>query len=150
MPHSSQAPLISDRQDRERDDRRHDDDEELLRRDDYYDDGDADADADADQHTLPPPIKTTGVQASLFIWLLTFAAGISGLLFGCTLLCLPLVEMCFVRANYLAKTTRASSQQLSSPSTAPSRTASSHPSTNPSSRQARPYSPLSSPLSPPS
>ncbi|CRK48032.1 hypothetical protein BN1723_016827 [Verticillium longisporum] len=86
MPHSSQAPLISDRQDRERDDRRDDDDEELLRRDDYYDDGDgdadADADADADEHTLPPPIKTTGVQASLFIWLLTFAAGISGLLFG--------------------------------------------------------------------
>ncbi|EEY19284.1 myo-inositol transporter 1 [Verticillium alfalfae VaMs.102] len=85
MPHSSQAPLISDRQDRERDDRRDDDDEELLRRDDYYDDGDADADADADEHTLPPPIKTTGVQASLFIWLLTFAAGISGLLFGCVI-----------------------------------------------------------------
>ncbi|KAM0276878.1 hypothetical protein ACHAQH_006296 [Verticillium albo-atrum] len=76
MPHSSQAPLISDRQERDHDDRRDGDDEELLRQDDYYDD------ADADEHVLPPPIKTTGVQAGLFIWLLTFAAGISGLLFG--------------------------------------------------------------------
>ncbi|KAM0330528.1 hypothetical protein ACHAQA_003475 [Verticillium albo-atrum] len=76
MPHSSQAPLISDRQDRERDARQDDDDDVLLRQDDYY------ADDDAEEDVLPQPNKTAGVQAGLFIWLLTFAAGISGLLFG--------------------------------------------------------------------
>lgn len=63
MPDSMEAPLMDGRPDR---------DDEL----DYREDEEADV--------LPESFKNTQSRPSLFVWLLTFAAGISGLLFGCT------------------------------------------------------------------
>ncbi|GKT87135.1 myo-inositol transporter 1 [Colletotrichum tofieldiae] len=63
MPDSMDAPLMAGRQDR----------------DDEFDYRDADEEADV----LPASMKHSQASApSLFVWLLTFAAGISGLLFG--------------------------------------------------------------------
>ncbi|CCF34700.1 hypothetical protein CH063_06637 [Colletotrichum higginsianum] len=63
MPDSMDAPLMAGRQDR---------DDEL----DYRD-------ADEEADVLPPSMKQSQQSTpSLFVWLLTFAAGISGLLFG--------------------------------------------------------------------
>lgn len=64
MPDSIDAPLMAGRQDR---------DDEL----DYRD-------ADEEADVLPASMKHARQSGpSLFVWLLTFAAGISGLLFGC-------------------------------------------------------------------
>ncbi|OLN92236.1 Myo-inositol transporter 1-like protein 1 [Colletotrichum chlorophyti] len=62
MPDSMDAPLMAGRPDR---------DDEL----DYRD-------ADEESHVLPASMRHSQSRPSLFVWLLTFAAGISGLLFG--------------------------------------------------------------------
>lgn len=63
MPDSMDAPLMAGRSDR----------------DDEFDYRDADEEADV----LPASMKHVQSRPTLFVWLLTFAAGISGLLFGC-------------------------------------------------------------------
>lgn len=79
------TPLISkDRQDRDGEGaapRGSGDDERLiLQQDDYYDDVDGES---AELEPLPVPARGPDTHAGWFIWMLTFAAGISGLLFGC-------------------------------------------------------------------
>lgn len=59
------------------------------------------------------------VRPTLFVWLLTFSAGISGLLFGCKILLQA--QLINRRANFLLlQTTQASSPRPWSPSAHPS------------------------------
>jgi len=88
------APLISkdrpDRDDEEGMSAAHgagDQERLILQQDDYYAD-DLDGET-AELEPLPVPVRGSETQAGWFIWLLTFAAGISGLLFGCE------SEICF-------------------------------------------------------
>jgi MFS transporter, SP family, solute carrier family 2 (myo-inositol transporter), member 13 len=66
MASSLEAPLIANSED--------DHDEELQQ---------YDADAELDSDGGSGASKHLGDRPGLFVWLLTFAAGISGLLFGC-------------------------------------------------------------------
>lgn len=58
-----------------------DDERLILQHDDYYAD-DVDGES-AELEPLPVPVRGPETHAGWFIWMLTFAAGISGLLFGC-------------------------------------------------------------------
>jgi hypothetical protein len=74
------APLMGKgRQDHGREEPRRSEDRLVLQEDDYYDD----ADDAAELEPIPMPARAPDTGAGIFVWALTFAAGISGLLFGC-------------------------------------------------------------------
>ncbi|KAL2759444.1 hypothetical protein ACRALDRAFT_1074265 [Sodiomyces alcalophilus JCM 7366] len=82
------APLMADRQDRDHDKNRHreagDDSAALLQQEDYYADDADGGEAGVrglDLADLPKPGQSAS-QVGVFVWLLTVAACISGLLFG--------------------------------------------------------------------
>lgn len=108
MPASAShgAPLMANRQgkgqgqgrDHRKDpDREHadEDDAALLQREDYYADDAGfedetefgDDTAELDPVSLPKPNLPASSRVSVWVWLLTMAACISGLLFGCTSAC---------------------------------------------------------------
>jgi len=104
---------------------------------------------DPDYDDSHVPSKPVTFSSSLYIWLLTFSAGISGLLFGCrSLISFPSHTPNSNLFLPTIQTTQASSPRPSSPSAPLSRPSRSHPSTSRSSRHRRPSSPCSSHPSP--